>query len=116
MSNQSQGGKVRQSEKHLGSPSEWDRGDSRSAPEKGHSPKLRGRAGRDMAERKEQGLGETGAIPWTNKAWEWKNLSYKVQIKEGDVHGHSSTRHCARILGCQDTGILGYWDVGILGF
>lgn len=37
-----------------------------------------------------------------------KKLSYEVQIKEGDAHGHSSTQHCA--------GILGYWDFRMLGF
>lgn len=37
-----------------------------------------------------------------------KKLSYEVQIKQGDVHGHSSTQHCAGILGCWDAGILGF--------
>lgn len=92
MCKQSQGGKVRQSEKHLGSPGEWDRGDSRSAPEKGPLTQAQGKSRQRHGRKKRAGFGRNRSNSMDKQGMEMeKKLSYKVQIKEVDVHGHSST-------------------------
>lgn len=59
VSEQSRGGKVRQSQKHLGSSGEWDREVTPRVPlSKGHSPKHRARAGcRDMGRKRRAEFG-----------------------------------------------------------
>lgn len=96
VSEQSRGGKVRQSQEHLGSSSEWDREVTpgvllRNAthPNTGEeqAAETRQREQSRIWVKQQHFHGQT-------RHGSGKRLRYKGQIKEGNIHGCSSTRLC----------------------